>query len=538
MRISALAYGLLLICLGAFLVGAEDPYKFFTWTITYGTISPIGVPQQGILINGQFPGPTVDVVTNDNILVNVINQIDEPILITWSGIEQRKNSWQDGVLGTNCPIPPNSNYTYKFQAKDQIGTYTYFLSTAMHRAAGGFGGFNIHQRSVISKPYPEPDGEFTLLVGDWYTTNHKDLRQSLDDGKTLPSPNALLINGRPSLSSFSGLQGKTYMFKVSNVGFTSSISFTIQGHKMKLVEVEGAHTLQNNYDTLDIHVGQSLAVLVTFDQPPRDYYIVASTRFVKPVRTATAILRYTGSNTPVSGPLPPGPPYEVHGSMVQARTIRMNLTANAARPNPQGSFHYGNITTTATLVLANSPVIINGKRRYAINGASYVSPDTPLKLADYFNIPGVFTTDTLPTQPVNNASAFVATSVVPALLHDFYEIVFQNNEKTMQTWHLDGYHFWVVGFGSGQWTPGMRNRYNLLDAIPRRTVQVYRNSWSAILVSLDNKGMWNLRSDLWERQYLGQQFYIKIWNSEKSFQTEYDIPPNALLCGKAVGRRN
>ncbi|KAK1301175.1 hypothetical protein QJS10_CPB13g00192 [Acorus calamus] len=493
--------------------GAEDPYKFFTWTITYGTISPIGVPQQGILINGQFPGPTVDVVTNDNILVNVINQIDEPILITWSGIEQRKNSWQDGVLGTNCPIPPNSNYTYKFQAKDQIGTYTYFLSTAMHRAAGGFGGLNIHQRS--------------------------DLRQSLDDGKTLPSPNALLINGSPSLSSFSGLQGKTYMFKVSNVGFTSSISFTIQGHKMKLVEVEGAHTLQNNYDTLDIHVGQSLAVLVTFDQPPRDYYIVASTRFVKPVRTATAILRYTGSNTPVSGPLPPGPPYEMHGSMVQARTIRMNLTANAARPNPQGSFHYGNITTTATLVLANSPVVINGKRRYAINGASYMSPPTPLSSSPTTSTsPASSPPDTLPTQPVNNASAFVATSVVPVLLHDFYEIVFQNNEKTIQTWHLDGYHFWVVGYGSGQWTPGMRSRYNLLDAIPRRTVQVYRNSWSAILVSLDNKGMWNLRSDLWERQYLGQQFYLKIWNSEKSFQTEYDIPPNALLCGKAVGRQN
>ncbi|KAK1323258.1 Monocopper oxidase-like protein SKS1 [Acorus calamus] len=67
---------------------------------------------------------------------------------------------------------------------------------------------------------------------------------------------------------------------------------------------------------------------------------------------------------------------------------------------------------------------------------------------------------------------------------------------------------------------------------------VYRNSWSAVLVSLDNKGMWNLRPALWERQYLGQQFYIKIWNSEKSYRTEYDIPTNALLCGKAVGRGN
>lgn len=77
-------------------------------------------------------------------------------------------SWQDGVLGTNCPIQPYSKWRYRFQAKDQIGSYMYFLSTAMHRADGGFGAFNIHRRPVISLPYPVPAGEFTLLVGDWY----------------------------------------------------------------------------------------------------------------------------------------------------------------------------------------------------------------------------------------------------------------------------------------------------------------------------------------------------------------------------------
>lgn len=81
------------------------------------------------------------------------------------------------MLGTNCPIPPNSNWTYKFQAKDQIGTYSYFPSTLMHRAAGGFGGFNIASRSVIPIPYPIPVEEFTLLVGDWYNSSHKVSKQ-------------------------------------------------------------------------------------------------------------------------------------------------------------------------------------------------------------------------------------------------------------------------------------------------------------------------------------------------------------------------
>ena len=41
------------------------------------------LPYQGILINGQFPGPTIDAITNDNIVVNVINKLDDHFLITW-----------------------------------------------------------------------------------------------------------------------------------------------------------------------------------------------------------------------------------------------------------------------------------------------------------------------------------------------------------------------------------------------------------------------------------------------------------------------
>ncbi|KAL5713447.1 hypothetical protein ACHQM5_015519 [Ranunculus cassubicifolius] len=524
----------ILICLCVSLVKAEDPYKFYTWTVTYGIRSPLNTPQQVILINGQFPGPQLDVVTNDNIILNLINKLDQPFLLTWNGIKQRKNSWQDGVLGTNCPIPPNSNFTYKFQPKDQIGTFTYFPSTMMHKAAGGYGGLNVFSRPRIPIPYPYPDGEFTLLIGDWSKTNHKMLQQKLDTGSVLPFPDALLINGQ-TRSSFNGEQGKTYKFRVSNVGLSTSINFRIQGHTMKLVEVEGSHTVQDVYDSLDVHVGQSVAVLVTLNQPPKDYYIVASTRFTTPVLVSTSVLHYTNSQTPVSGPLPAPPSGQFDWSMMQARTFRWNLTANAARPNPQGSFHYGTITPSRTVVLANSAPLINGKQRYAVNRVSYVNVDTPLKLADYFNIPGVYSVNSLQTVPTEGA-ATVATSVMPATHHDFIEFVFQNNEQVTQSWHLDGYDFWVVGYGSGQWSLAQRKTYNLVDTLTRHTAQVFPGSWTAIWVSLDNQGMWNMRSASWERQYMGQQFYLRVWEQAQNLANEYDIPTNALLCGKAIGR--
>ena len=94
---------------------------------------------------------------------------------------------------------------------------------------------------------------------------------------------------------------------------------------MKLVEVEGTHTLQNTYSSIDVHVGQSYSFLVTMDQPPLDYYIVVSTRFTSKVLTTTAVLHYSNSGIRVSGPPPSGPTVQIDWSLNQARSIRLYL---------------------------------------------------------------------------------------------------------------------------------------------------------------------------------------------------------------------
>lgn len=84
----------------------------------------------------------------------------------------RRSSWQDGVLGTNCPIPPKWNWTYQFQVKDQIGSFFYFPSLNMQRASGGFGSIVIMNRNIIPIPFNTPDGDIVIMIGDWYTRNH------------------------------------------------------------------------------------------------------------------------------------------------------------------------------------------------------------------------------------------------------------------------------------------------------------------------------------------------------------------------------
>ncbi|XP_034591400.1 monocopper oxidase-like protein SKU5 [Setaria viridis] len=530
---------------------AADPFAFFDWDVTYMTASPLGVPQKVIAINKQFPGPVMNVTTNYNVVVNVLNSLDEPLLITWDGIQHRKNCWQDGVLGTTCPIPPGWNWTYNFQVKDQIGSFFYFPSLGMQRAAGGFGGITVNNRAVISVPFDTPDGDITLFIGDWYKKNHTHLRKMLDDGKELGMPDGVLMNGKgpyryndslvPDGIEYETIKvepGKTYRFRVHNVGVSTSLNFRIQNHNLALVETEGSYTMKQNFTNLDIHVGQSYSFLVTMDQnASSDYYIVASARFVNESLwtkvTGVAILQYSNSKGKASGPLPdpPNDEYDKTFSMNQARSIRMNVSTGAARPNPQGSFHYGSINVSQVYKLRNEPpVIINGKKRTTLSGISYSPPDTPLRLSDLYDKKGVYTLD-FPTMPIDGPPV-IRTSVINSTYKNFLEIVFQNNDTIVQTYHIDGYAFWVVGMDYGEWTENSRGTYNKWDGVSRCTTQVFPGAWTAVMLSLDSPGFWNVRTENLDTWYLGQETYIRVVDPNGGYNvTEMVAPDNMLYCG-------
>lgn len=526
--------------LSGILVCAEDPYQYEDWTVSYISASPLGVSQKVIAINNQFPGPQLETTTNYNLIINVHNELDEPLLITWDGIQLRKNSWQDGVAETNCPIQPGSSWTYTFKAKDQIGSYYYYPSLKFQKAAGGFGSIRVNPRRIISSPFVPPADDYAVLIGDWYKTDHQTLRNILDNGHLLGSPDGILINGLgPHQASFSVNPGKTYRLRISNVGLTHTLNFRIQGHRLLLVETEGSYVTQTYYSTLDVHVGQSYSVLVTMDQSiPADFQIIASTRFVWPELNGSAILHYntTSNRGPVSGDLPRAP-NDVQSSLEQARSIRLNLTAGAARLNPQGSYHYGRLKIAKSYVFANSALKLKEKQRYMVNGVSFVRSRTPIKLADYLKLEGVFQIGSIPDHPIDHATPSFASSVISGDFRAFVEIVFQNPENTLQSWHIDGYAFFVVGMGWGEWNPDARQSYNLLDAVARSTTQVYENSWTAVMLELDNPGLWNIRSQDLQRQWLGQELYLHVANSNTSDDVrrrEEPPPHNLVLCGSAL----
>lgn len=123
--------------------------------------------------------------------------------------------------------------------------------------------------------------------------------------------------------------------------------------------------------------------------------------------------------------------------------FRTNLTASGPRPNPQGSYHYGLINLTKTYVLSSSAGQVNGKQRYGFNSVSFIPMDTPLKLLDYYNLGG-FRVGSISDRP-NGGGLYLDTAVLGADYRAWVEFVFQNDEDIVQSLHLNGYSFFVVG---------------------------------------------------------------------------------------------
>jgi hypothetical protein len=103
------------------------------------------------------------------------------------------------------------------------------------------------------------------------------------------------------------------------------------------------------------------------------------------------------------------------------------------------------VTISQTFILEASTATIDRLSRYTVNNVSYLTPDTPLKLADHFsNGSGVYQLDVY-SKNTSNVNAVRDVFVASALHKEWAEIVVQNTLATIDSWHLDGYSFFVVG---------------------------------------------------------------------------------------------
>ncbi len=111
---------------------------------------------------GTMPGPTIEVNEGDKVRIVVHNELPEPTIMHWHGIDVPNA--MDGVEGMiQDPIPPGKMYAYEFTL-EQNGTFFYHTHVAMQQGMGMVGLFIVHPKVAH---FPPVDRDIALIIQEW-----------------------------------------------------------------------------------------------------------------------------------------------------------------------------------------------------------------------------------------------------------------------------------------------------------------------------------------------------------------------------------
>ncbi|KAH7029094.1 multicopper oxidase [Microdochium trichocladiopsis] len=192
------------------LVGsAQAITRPFTFIITWQQGAPDGFQRDMFLINGQFPGPLLEVNQGDNVVVNVQNNSPFNTTLHHHGIDMNGTPWSDGVPGASqYQILPGCGFTYSWTA-NQHGSFFYHSHSTSQINDGLYGPIVIHPASDTPTPYGLIPGvsvetiqqaeaaRIPIVLSDWaHITSYDDWSISTKSKMENLCIDSVLINGK------------------------------------------------------------------------------------------------------------------------------------------------------------------------------------------------------------------------------------------------------------------------------------------------------------------------------------------------------
>ncbi|PWA66475.1 coagulation factor 8, Laccase [Artemisia annua] len=535
-----------------------NPEIYHEFTVQEKTVTRLCKSHKIITVNGQFPGPTLDVRNGDAVTVKVTNKARYNVTIHWHGLRMMQNPWADGPeFVTQCPIRPGGSYTYRFVIQDQEGTLWWHAHSRWIRATV-YGALVIRPKLGVSYPFPKPKLELPILLGEWWNRDIISvLQQALFSGAAPNISDALTINGQPGdllkcskqgTIRYSVNPGDSILLRVINAALNQQLFFTVANHKLTVVATDAVYTKPFTTNVIMVGPGQTTDVLLTADQKPGRYYMAArayATAQNAPFdnTTTTAILEYkSATSQPI---LPPLPAFN-DTNTVTAFSNQLKSPGKVDVPTKIDEsllfvvgFGFFNCSPGPRCQGPN-----NTRFGASMNNVSFVLPSTVSLLQAYTNkVPNVYTTDFPPTPPVK----FDYTGNVPRGLWQpvrgtkLYNLKFGDNVQIVlqdtsifstedHPVHLHGYHFYVVGQGFGNFNPSSDPaRFNLIDPPQRNTIDVPVGGWAAIRFVADNPGVWLMHCHIDTHLAWGFAMAFIVGNGVGPSQTllpaPVDLPP-------------
>ncbi|KAI0289075.1 laccase [Russula brevipes] len=344
-------------------------------------IAPDGFNRASTLAAGTFPGPIIRATKGDTFSIKVIDLLTDDSLdlatsIHWHGFFQRHSNYADGPsFVTQCPIVPHESFQYTFDAPDQAGTFWYHSHFRNQYCDGLRGAMIVYDPLDPHNHLYDVDNDGTVItLADWYHVLST-------DAPAFPAFNSTLINGQgrypggPSnvpLAVVNVKKDKRYRFRLVSISCRPSFKFSIDGHQMTIIEVEGTNVQPLLVDSLEIFVGQRYSVVVNTDQPVANYWIrslpnAANQNFSD--LTNLAILRYSGA--PDANPtVDPTVNVPVSQNPLVETNLHVNTVTQPGNPTPGG----------ADIKFTLTPAFNLTSFLFEVNDVSFKPPTVPVLL--------------------------------------------------------------------------------------------------------------------------------------------------------------
>ncbi|KAL8645414.1 MAG: hypothetical protein Q9210_006718, partial [Variospora velana] len=495
--------------------GVIRPYDF---TISRGFIAPDGVNRSVMLINGQFPGPTIEANWGDTFQITVRNRLEGPEEGTglhWHGILQRQTPWFDGVPSVGqCPIAPGKDLTYTFKA-DLYGSSWYHSHYSAQYAAGLFGAMIIH--GPHENFFYDVDLGPVMLT-DWYHAEYFEIvKQTLTPGAPPPFSDNNLINGKmsydcskipaggPSCTSNAGISkfnfqsGKTHRLRLINAGAESLQRFSIDGHTMTVVANDYVPVVPYQTNVVTLGIGQRTDVIVRANMAPTASVFMRANMSVPCSLTnqpnAVAAIFYENADktkTPKS----------------TAQVFEDKSCGNDPLTKTRPLFPYpalANAATTYTVDITAGPNK-TGHFLWYMNGQSFrANYNHPLHLL------AAAGNTSYPYDPQWNVVNFKGNNSV--------RVIVNNKFPAAHPMHLHGHNFFVLAEGVGTWDGQITGYPNT----QRRDVQqVQGDGYLVIQYDTDNPGVWPFHCHIaW---HVGAGLYLNLLEQPAKINDRGAVP--------------
>ncbi|GKV32420.1 hypothetical protein SLEP1_g41031 [Rubroshorea leprosula] len=468
-------------------------YKFVVKEVPYTRLCST---KNILTVNGQFPGPTIYVQKGDTIFVDVYNRGSYNVTIHWHGVRQPRNPWSDGPeYITQCPIQPGEKFRQKIIFTTEEGTLWWHAHSEWSRATV-HGAMVIYPKMGTSYPFPEPDAEIPIILGQWWKEDIVMLYETfLPSGNIENVSNAYTINGQPGdlyacskqeTFRFNVERGLTYLLRIVNSCISDSNFFSIANHNLTVVGSDASYLKPFERSIISIAPGQTIDVLLEANQSPNHYYMAASvyTVLFKGLfnnTTTTAIVEYSGNYTPSWPPAFPFLPLYNDSQAYDNFTESFRSLADKEHP-------------------IDVPMEINTHLFYTISMNSLCK--------DNFC-------------PVGTKAMILDYNSTVELLFQGTSL-FRGSDHPI---HLHGFSFYVMRIGLGNFDKDKDpSTYNLVDPPLQNTVHVPKNGWAAIRFRADNPGVWFMHCHFDRHMTWGMNTVFIVKNG-KSPETKLLPPP-------------